>query len=442
MRALVVGAGIGGLTSALSLHLAGIDAIVIDSAPDLRPVGVGINMLPHAARELTELGLGPALADIAIPTGELVHLDRLGNRIWGEPRGLACGYRWPQYSVHRGALQALLLRAVRDRLGPGAVRAGTAFRTLEQGTDDVRSTLAGPGGASLEADSDIVIGADGLHSAVRALLHPGEGRPLWNGVRMWRGVAETEPFLDGQTMIMAGSNRAAKFVAYPISREAQRRNRSLVNWVAEVRVQDEAVQVPDWNRAGRLDDVLPHFAGWRLAGIDAGALMAASGPILEYPMVDRDPLPGWGTGRVTLLGDAAHPMYPVGSNGASQAIIDARTLAYALASEASPVAGLAAYETARRDVVNAIVLANRAMPADRVLHLVEQRAAAGFDRIEDVLSPGELAELAEAYRSTTGTDVARLNSRSTLNPESAPVPVRPTDRHISSSPTAERLTRQ
>jgi 5-methylphenazine-1-carboxylate 1-monooxygenase len=417
VRALVVGAGIGGLTTALSLHAAGVDAHVIDSAAELRPLGVGINLLPHATRELGDLGLGPALEETAIPTAEIVHLDRFGNRIWGEPRGLACGYRWPQYSVHRGELQALLLAAVLERLGPSSVRTGAVFHSLEQDAHGVRATLVDRAtGRTEQAHADVLVGADGLHSAVRAHLHPGEGAPLWNGVRMWRGTTETRPFLTGRSMITSGSNRTAKFVAYPISRRAERRGRALVNWVAEVRMGDGAAPAPDWNRRGRLDDVLPHFTGWRFDGIDVCELMASGSPVLEYPMVDRDPLPWWGRGRTTLLGDAAHPMYPVGSNGGSQAIIDARVLALELARADSPEDGLAAYERARRETVNAIVLANRSLPVDRVLHLVAERAPSGFRRIEDVLAHDELGELARAYRSTTGTDVESLNSRPALTP--------------------------
>jgi 2-polyprenyl-6-methoxyphenol hydroxylase-like FAD-dependent oxidoreductase len=257
-----------------------------------------------------------------------------------------------------------------------------------------------------------LVGADGINSAVRARLHPGEGAPLWNGVRMWRGVAETAPFLDGRTQVVAGSNTDAKFVAYPISQRLDAQGWALVNWVAEVRVSGDArTETADWNRHGRLDDVLPHFADWRFGWLDVPALITESAEILEYPMVDRDPLPWWGRGRVNLLGDAAHPMYPIGSNGGSQAIIDARVLAYELARADDLGEGLARYEAARRETTNAIVLACRDMPADRVLHTVAERAPHGFDRIEDVLSDDELATIDGSYLKTTGIDAQRLNAR-------------------------------
>jgi 2-polyprenyl-6-methoxyphenol hydroxylase-like FAD-dependent oxidoreductase len=227
---------------------------------------------------------------------------------------------------------------------------------------------------------------------------------------------EGAPFLTGRTVAVAGANAALKFVAYPVSRQAELHGRALVNWVAEVKVPGGSATAADWNRRGRLEDVLPWFADWKFGWLDVPALIAGAPRILEYPMVDRDPLPSWGAGRVTLLGDAAHPMYPIGANGGSQAILDARVLAWSLARAADPADGLAAYEAARRETVNAIVLANRDMPADRLLHLVSVRAPDGFSRIEDVLSDVELAAFDRAYRSTTLPDVAALNSRPSLTP--------------------------
>lgn len=419
MRILIVGAGIAGLSTALSLHAAslGSDIRIIDGVPELRPLGVGINLLPHATRELIELGLGPRLAAMAVPTAEVVVMDRFGNRIWSEPRGLGAGYNWPQYSVHRGELQAMLLQAVRERLGPGSVQTGTALAEVRQDGDRVFSRLVGRDGRDLGTDeSELVIGADGLRSTVRAQLHPQEGAPRWSGIKMWRGCLEGEAFLTGRSMMWAGSNRDAKFVVYPISPPRGEDGRVLINWVAEVRVDDGAAQAPDWNRTGDLAEVLPHFQGWQMAGVDVGKLMADSPQILEYPMVDRDPLPFWGRGRVTLVGDAAHPMYPIGSNGGSQAILDARHLAQLLARhEGDVVAGLAAYEEVRRPATAAMVAANRAFPMDRILTLVADRAPRGFEAVEDVLSAAEIAQIDAAFRSTAGFDADALNARASLS---------------------------
>ncbi|WP_026400469.1 flavin-dependent oxidoreductase [Actinomadura rifamycini] len=412
MRVLIVGAGIGGLTTALSLHEAGAEPVIVDAARELRPLGVGINLLPHAVRELTELGLGDDLAEIGIPTAEMVHFDRYGGRIWGEPRGRDLGYNWPQYSIHRGELQMALFDAVRKRLGDGAVRTGTVFQDFEQDGSAVRARLLDRASGEVRTEeADVLVGADGLHSAVRARLYPDERAPLWNGIRMWRGVAEGEPFLTGRTLAVAGSNATAKLVVYPISRRAERRGKALLNWVAEVKLADDRLdRTADWNRTGRLEDVLPHFADWTFDWLDVPAMLRATDEILEYPMVDREPLGRWTFGRVTLLGDAAHPMYPIGSNGGSQAVLDARVLAHELVA-AGPVDGLLGYERERRETVNAIVLACRDMPADRVLHTVSQRAPEGFTAIEDVLAPEELKTITSAYRQTSFSDVDALNSR-------------------------------
>ncbi len=409
----VIGGGIGGLVTALSLHAVGVDVEVVEAARQIKPLGVGINLLPHAVRELTELGLGDALEATGIPTRRLRYYDRFGSLIWTEPRGREAGYHWPQISIHRGALQLLLLEAVRDRLGAGAVRTGLACEGFEQTGCKVRAELRNRRTGRLETvTSDVLVGADGIHSAVRAQLHPGEGRPIWSGVHMWRGVTEADPFLGGRTMIMAGSNLRAKFVAYPISPKSEDAGRSSVNWVAEVRPDGDAPPEPeDWNRRGDVEAVLAHFGDWRFDWLDIPALIAGAPAVFQYPMVDRDPLPHWGRGRVTLLGDAAHPMYPIGSNGASQAIIDARVLAWALAGESDPVAALLAYEGARREATSALVLSNREMGPERVLRIVAERAPQGFARIEDVLSRDELDDIARRYKVTAGFDVETLNTR-------------------------------
>lgn len=407
VEVLISGAGLGGLSAALSLHAAGIGVRVVDAVSDLRPLGVGINILPPAIRELVELGLADELAATGIATRELLYYDRFGSRISAEPRGLGAGYGWPQYSVNRGELQMVLLRVVRDRLGADAVREGLAFERFEQHDGGVSVELRDRSTGRLVVESaDVLIGADGINSAVRAQLHSHEGPPLWNGVHLWRGVTETEPFLDGRTMILSGNNPF--LVVYPVSRAAELRGRSAVNWVVGMRLEDAPdVALGDWNHRGRAGEAVRHVTDRGFDWLDVPALVQAAPAIWEYPMVDRNPLPHWGTGRVSLLGDAAHPMYPFGSNGGTQAIIDGRVLAWELARADDPAAALAAYEDTRREPMNALVLGNRQRGPERVLQLVEHRAPDGFARIEDVLTSDELDAIPARYR----RDAEELNAR-------------------------------
>lgn len=409
MRAVIVGAGIGGLATALSLHAAGIDAEVYEAVAELRPLGVGINLLPHAVRELTELGLADGIAAVAIATEALVYANRHGQEIWREPRGLAAGYRWPQYSIHRGTLQMLLLAAVRERLGPDAVLLGRQAVCFDP-AGVVRFRDGG------EARGDVVIAADGIHSPLRAQAWPDEGPPIWNRRVLWRGVTEAPPYLGGRTMVMAG-HAAQKFVCYPIDPAAAARGRSLVNWIAELRFPAEHEwRREDWNRPGRLADFLPQFEDWDFGWLDAPRLIGEASRIFEYPMVDRDPAERWTFGRVTLLGDAAHAMYPIGSNGASQAILDARTLAYRLATEPTVAAALAAYEAERRPATTRLVLANRGEGPERVMQLAEDRAPQGFAQVTDVIPRAELEAVADGYKQVAGFDREALNARPSLTP--------------------------
>ncbi|AIV36229.1 FAD-dependent monooxygenase [Streptomyces sp. CCM_MD2014] len=407
MKVLVVGGGIGGLTTALSLHAAGIEAVVVERTRHLRPLGVGINLQPHAVRELTELGLADGLSAIGIPTAEMVWVDGSGAVQHREDLGTARGYHWPQYSLHRGKLQMLLLDAVRDRLGPEAVRTGTAFEGLRQEGPGVEVRLRDRGAdRPFGLAADLVVGADGLHSAVRAALHPDEGPLQWSGTTMWRGTTDTAAFLTGRTMVHLDAGGGSRLIAYPIDPGAARRGRSLTNWICMVPVGDPGPLggPASWNSAGRIEDVLPHFEGRRVDGLDVSAMLTDADDLLEYPMVDRDPLPHWGEGRVTLLGDAAHPMYPVGANGASQAVVDARVLAHTLARGGDPVAALRGYEDHRRPATHTVVHANRRM------HRGKPKSGAG------PAAAGVYRKLAGTYRTTTGNDVAELNARPSWNP--------------------------
>ncbi|MFQ6395636.1 FAD-dependent monooxygenase [Nocardia sp. KC 131] len=358
---LIAGAGIGGLTAALTLHAAGHEVAVIESSRTISPLGVGVSLQPEAVAVLTELGLADELADLAVATTEHVYIDRYGTVQTTQPRGTAAGHRLPQYSVHRGELQSLLLAAVRSRLGDAAVRTGARLSNFEQTDDVVRVQLDDRLRADTETvTADALVGADGIHSVVRARLHQGPDPLRWSGMQIWRGVVEGEPFLDGQSMAVGKDEHGRRFVSYPIGRRAN--GRVLLNWVAMVPLAEpQPLPATDvHNSLVSSDDVLRYFEHWSLSWLNVAALIAATPEILRHPMVDRDPLDRWGRGRVTLLGDAAHPMYPVGANGATQAILDAEALARALPEHSAETA-LTEYESERRPATTTVVLANRTM---------------------------------------------------------------------------------
>ena len=378
MRVLVNGGGIGGLAAALSFAEREIEVELFEQAAEVRELGVGINLLPHAVKELAELGLLEQLDATGVRTRELIYCNQLGQRIWAEPRGLEASYAWPQFSIHRGRLQGLLYRAVRERLGDHRIHLGHRLAGFEQDDQGVTARFVGTTGAALPAwHGDLLVGADGIHSAVRAQLHPQEGPPRWNGHMLWRGAVMAEPFLTGASMMIAGDLKT-KVVLYPIARDTADEGHLLTNWVVWAKLGDGSTPPPrreDWSRQGRLDEALPHLAHWRFDDwVDVPALVRRTATFYEYPMCDRDPLERWGTGRVTLLGDAAHPMYPVGSNGAAQAILDGRVLARALVEHEDVVQALRSYEAERLAATSPIVLSNRQMGPEQVIDLVAARA--------------------------------------------------------------------
>ena len=396
---IVAGAGIGGLTLALMLHQRGVRVRLYEQASEVREIGVGINTLPAAIGELSQLGLLDTLDKTGIRTRELIYLNRFGQKVWSELRGMHAGAPVPQFSIHRGRFQKVLYDAVIDRLGPDAVRTGMKLAAFDQdeGGVTVHFTGSSDGMSSRTVRGDCLIAADGIHSKARRILYPHEGRPSWNGVMMWRGATEFPQYLDGETMFIGGG-MGAKFVLYPIAEaEADEAGpRRLTNWVVNVRVADGATQPPpkdSWSRKGRLEDYLPHGLRFRVPGVDIEALLRSTDAAWEYPMCDRDPLPRWTFGRVTLLGDAAHPMYPVGSNGASQAILDARALADLLAQGEHPMAALEYYEKKRRGPTAAIVEANRSGGPESAIDEVEKLKPEGFADVDKVLSVRARAQI-------------------------------------------------
>ncbi|NPU66708.1 flavin-dependent oxidoreductase [Bradyrhizobium sp. 83012] len=412
MKAIIVGGGIGGLTTALMLRARGLDCEVFEQAESIRELGVGINTLPHAIRELAQLGLLDRLDEVAIRTYELFYLTRRGQEVWHETRGVDAGHDVPQFSIHRGRLQSVIHQAVTQRLGPEKVHTGCRLGSFTQDEGGVTAYFFDRSGSHVHTvRGDVLIGADGIHSKVRQTLFPNEGAPCWNGLMLWRGATDWPVFLTGRSMIIAGGLNA-KAVIYPIAEGSSPASR-LTNWAVLVRIGDANTAPPrreDWSRLGKADELMPHVNGFSIPQVDFAAMVRATPEFWEYPCCDRDPLPYWSSGRVTLLGDAAHPMYPVGSNGASQAILDARALADALARSEHPRQALMAYEQKRLPMTAEIVASNRRGGPEGVIDAVEQLAPQGFTDINTILNYEAREGIVRGYASRAGF-AARMVTR-------------------------------
>ena len=412
MTVLIAGAGIGGLALGLTLHQIGVSFRIYEAVRELKPLGVGINLQPNAVRELFDLGLEQELKAIGVATKTLGFYSKRGREIWTEPRGRAAGYNWPQFSVHRGKLQMMLAATLVERAGQHCMQTGKRATGFSQNESDI--ALMFDDGSS--ATGTCLIGADGLHSAVRKQVVPSEGPPLWAGAILWRGVTQMSPFLSGADMILAGHD-TQRVVAYPISAPDPATGLADVNWIAERRVNPSTGwKREDWNRTANIEDFLPLFKDWQFDWLNVPEMIKRAEQVFEYPMVDRDPLPNWTAGRVTLMGDAAHPTYPVGSNGATQAIIDARVLGAKVAALGQTTAALRAYDDEVRPKTEKVVLANRGSGPDAILQRVEDLCGGTFDTIEDVLPRTELAEHASHYKSIAGFGIEALNNSPPILP--------------------------
>ena len=412
---IIAGGGIGGLTTALSLHHAGFPVRVFESVDRIQALGVGINLLPHAVRELDAMGLAGELAAQGITPSTLAYFTKRGEPIWDEPRGLAAGYRWPQISIHRGVLHTILHSAAEAQIGADRIHTGCHLDRFVETGDGIEATFIDrrTGAVSATASGSMMIACDGIHSVARRHFYPNEGMPMWNGSLLWRGLADGPPVFDGRTMLWAGHPRQ-KFVLYPVLDLPG--GLQQLNFIAELRTDaTELAEREDWNRPGDLDDFLPQFEDWAFPWLDVPTLIASAPGTFLFPMVDRDPVERWSFGRTTLLGDAAHPMYPIGSNGASQAILDARTLAGCLLCYSDDLAqALLRYDEVRRPATSSIVLANRGLGPELPMQLVEERAPHGFAHLADVITPDEILEVTDGYRKMAGFSLQQLHDRPSL----------------------------
>ena len=420
---IVAGGGIGGLATALTLHQIGVPCIVFDSVRELRPLGVGINMQPNAVRELFDLGITREELDrVGLPAKEWALVGLNGNDIYAEPRGQLAGYSWPQYAVHRGQFHMLLHDKVVERIGPHAVRLGhrvTGYRKNPDGS--VIALVEHVDGSKLEASGALLIGADGIHSAIRAQMHPNQPPIHWGGAIMWRGTSWAKPIRSGASFVGLGTHRQ-RMVFYPISQPDPRTGLSMINWIAEVTADNtEGWKQRGWFRQVGIDDFVHHFESWVWDWLDVPALIRQSDVAFENPMIDRDPVATWQDGPVALLGDAAHAMYPTGSNGGSQAIVDARVLGAAMVTHGVTPEAFAAYDAKLCGPISQLILRNRGAGPFGLLNIVDERCGGTFDNIDDVIPPNERAEFMAGYKAAAGFAIEMLNTSPRTIPAGATV---------------------
>jgi 2-polyprenyl-6-methoxyphenol hydroxylase-like FAD-dependent oxidoreductase len=409
-RVLIAGGGIGGLATALTLHQIGVPCTVFEAVREMKPLGVGINMQPNAVRELTDLGFTPADLDaVGVPAKEWALVGLNGNDIYSEPRGIDAGYHWPQYAVHRGRFHVMLYDRVVERLGRDAVQLGSRVTGYRKTAHGVSATIEHADGTTSQEEGALLIGADGIHSAVRAQMYPTQPPIHWGGAVMWRGTVQAKPIRSGASFVGLGTHRQ-RVVFYPISHPDPATGLATINWIAEVTMDNsEGWKQSGWFREVPASDFAHHFDTWIWDWLDVPAMIRASGTAFENPMIDRDPVPTWIDGPVALLGDAAHAMYPTGSNGGSQAIVDARMLGAAMVDHGATPAALTAYDAGLCGPISQLILRNRGAGPFGLLNLVDERCGGTFDNIDDVIPAQERADFMAGYKAAAGFAIGKLN---------------------------------
>jgi len=421
---IIAGGGIGGLATALTLQQIGVPCVVYEAVREMRPLGVGINLQPNAVRELFDLGIGEAdLGSVGMPAEEWALVGLNGHDIYSEPRGRLAGYKWPQYAVHRGKFHMLLHDKLLERAGPGSVRLGSRVRGYRKRSDGgVTALIEHADGSTSEAHGRLLIGADGIHSEVRAQMHPDQPPIHWGGAIMWRGATWGRPIRTGASFVGLGTHRH-RIVFYPISHPDPETGLALINWIAEVTADSaEGWKQSGWFRQVEISDFIGQFEDWTWDWLDVPALIWGADAVFENPMIDRDPVPTWQDGPVALLGDAAHAMYPTGSNGASQAIVDARVLGALLVEHGVNIDALAAYDSKLCAPISQLILRNRGAGPFGLLNLVDERCGGAFDNIDDVIRPEERAAFMAGYKAAAGFAVEQLNKAPPTLPPGARVP--------------------
>jgi len=410
---IISGAGISGLSLGLTCHQLGIPFQIFEKSQKIKPLGVGINIQPTAVRELAAMGLLNELEATGVKTRELAFFTKLGLEIWSEPRGLEAGYDFPQFSIHRGELQMLLYRTLINRCGTDTIKLGYEVIKSQTKQNKVHVSIMDNAGKLSEISGDLCIAADGINSVLRRQLYPGEGPPLWKGVILWRGTSKSKPFRSGATMAMIG-HATQRIVAYPIS-TPDRNGNVIINWICERKSEDtKLIQENNWNKSVKFNKFLPYFETWSYDWFDFPNMVRSSNTVLEYPMVDRNPVDNWVDGLTLLIGDAAHPTYPTGSNGGTQAILDARSLGKALIEYGSTKTALHHFQEQTLKSSNSVVLASRKSGPDTILQIVEERCGGMFETLDSVISQQELSKHSANFKSLVGLSVTQFNKQSSL----------------------------
>jgi len=410
-KVIIAGGGIGGLAMALTLHQIGVPCVVYEAAREMRPLGVGINLQPNAVRELYDLGFTAADLDrVGLPAKEWALVGLNGNDIYAEPRGEGAGYHWPQYAVHRGQFHMLLHDAVVSRLGRDAVQLGCRVTAYRKTANGVTATIERADGTTADVAGALLIGADGIHSAIRAQMHPTQPPIHWGGAVMWRGTTWGKPTRSGASFIGLGTHRQ-RVVIYPISHPDPETGLSMINWIAEVTLDNsDGWKQQGWFRQVPTQEFAHHFDGWVWDWLDVPALIREADSAYENPMIDRDPVETWRDGPVLLIGDAAHAMYPTGSNGGTQAIVDARELGAAMVAHGATEAALAAFDAKLCGPISQLILRNRGAGPFGLLNLVDERCGGTFDDIDAVIPPAERAAFMAGYKQAAGFAIEKLNA--------------------------------
>ncbi len=418
---IIAGGGIGGLATALTLHQIGVPCIVYEAVREMRPLGVGINMQPNAVRELYDLGINEADLDrVGLPAREWALVGLNGNDIYSEPRGQLAGYNWPQYAVHRGHFHMLLHDKVVERMGPDVVRLGSRVVGYRNHSDGgVSAFVEHADGSRSETRGALLIGADGIHSAIRAQMHPAQPPIHWGGAIMWRGTTVAKPIRSGSSFVGLGTHRQ-RMVFYPISHPDPQTGLATINWIAEITMDNsEGWKQSGWFRQVQIDEFKHHFTDWVWDWLDVPALIGQADTVFENPMIDRDPVPTWRDGAVALPGDAAHAMYPTGSNGGSQAIVDTRILGEAIVECGVTPEALAAFDERLCGPISQLILRNRGAGPFGLLNMVDERCGGTFDNIDDVIPPNERAEFMAGYKAAAGFAIEKLNTAPPTIPQGA-----------------------